>query len=35
LKISFGAMAVKRMKLSDDVAARFDAAVEEDYRNNL
>jgi PPOX class probable FMN-dependent enzyme len=35
LKISFGAMAVKRMKLSDDVAAKFDAAVEEDYRSNL
>jgi hypothetical protein len=35
LKISFGAMAAKRMKLSDDVAAKFDAAVEDDYRNNL
>jgi PPOX class probable FMN-dependent enzyme len=35
LKVSFGAMAVKRMNLSGDVAARFDAAVEEDYRNNL
>jgi uncharacterized protein len=35
LKISFGAMAVKRMKLGDDVAAKFDAAVEDDYRNNL
>ena len=35
LKISFGAMAAKRMKLGDDVAARFDAAVEDDYRNNL
>jgi len=35
LKISFGAMAAKRMKLGDDVAARFDAAVEDDYRTNL
>lgn len=35
LKISFGAMAVKRMKLGDDVAAKFDAAVEDDYRTNL
>ncbi len=35
LKVSFGAMAVKRMKLGDDVAAKFDAAVEDDYRNNL
>jgi len=35
LKISFGAMAAKRMKLGADVAARFDAAVEDDYRNNL
>jgi hypothetical protein len=35
LKISFGAMAVKRMKLGEDVAAKFDAAVEDDYRNNL
>ena len=35
LKISFGAMAAKRMKLGDDVAAKFDAAVEADYRNNL
>ena len=26
LKISFGAMAVKRMKLGEDVAAKFDAA---------
>lgn len=34
-KISFGAMAAKRMKLSADVAAKFDAAVEDDYRNNL
>ncbi len=35
LKVSFGAMAVKRMKLPDDVAAKFDAAVDEDYRSNL
>jgi hypothetical protein len=35
MKISFGAMAAKRMKLSDDIAAKFDAAVEDDYRNNL
>ena len=35
MKISFGKMAVKRMKLGDDVAAKFDAAVEDDYRNNL
>jgi PPOX class probable FMN-dependent enzyme len=35
LKISFGAMAARRMKLGQDVAARFDAAVEEDYRSNL
>jgi PPOX class probable FMN-dependent enzyme len=35
LKISFGAMAAKRMKLGDDVAAKFDAAVEADYRENL
>jgi hypothetical protein len=35
LKISFGAMAAKRMKLGADVAAKFDAAVEDDYRNNL
>jgi PPOX class probable FMN-dependent enzyme len=35
LPISFGAMAVKRMKLGDDVAAKFDAAVEDDYRTNL
>ena len=35
LKISFGQMAAKRAKLGDDVAAKFDAAVEDDYRNNL
>jgi PPOX class probable FMN-dependent enzyme len=35
LKVSFGKMAVKRMKLADDVAEKFDAAVEEDYRENL
>src|SRR5262245_9441728 len=35
LKISFGAMAAKRAKLGAEVAARFDAAVEDDYRNNL
>jgi PPOX class probable FMN-dependent enzyme len=35
MKISFGAMAAKRMKLGGDVAAKFDAAVEDDYRNNL
>ena len=35
MKISFGAMAAKQMKLSDDIAAKFDAAVEDDYRNNL
>ena len=35
LKISFGKMAAKRMKLGDDVAQKFDAAVEDDYKNNL
>lgn len=35
LRVSFGKMAVKRMKLDDEVAAKFDAAVEEDYRDNL
>jgi PPOX class probable FMN-dependent enzyme len=35
LKISFGAMAAKHLKLGGDVAAKFDAAVEDDYRNNL
>ena len=35
LKISFGAMAAKRMKLGADVAEKFDAAVEDDYRTNL
>jgi PPOX class probable FMN-dependent enzyme len=35
LKISFGKMAATRMKLGDDVAERFDAAVEADYRENL
>jgi uncharacterized protein len=35
LKISFGKMAAKRFKLADDVAEKFDAAVEDDYRNNL
>ena len=35
LKISFGKMAAKRFKLGDDVAEKFDAAVEDDYRNNL
>jgi PPOX class probable FMN-dependent enzyme len=35
LKISFGKMAAKRMSLGDDVAAKFDAAVETDYRENL
>src|SRR5262245_57609722 len=39
LKISFGAMAAKRLELdserSRDVAAKFDAVVEDDYRNNL
>lgn len=35
LKVSFGAMAAKRMKLGDDVAAKLDAAVEDDYRQNL
>jgi PPOX class probable FMN-dependent enzyme len=35
LRISFGKMAAKRMKLGDDVAAKFDAAVEDDYRSNL
>jgi PPOX class probable FMN-dependent enzyme len=35
LKISFGRMAAKRLKLGDEVAEKFDAAVEEDYRNNL
>jgi hypothetical protein len=35
MKISFGKMAAKRFKLGDDVAEKFDAAVEDDYRNNL
>ena len=35
LKISFGKMAAKRFKLGNDVAEKFDAAVEDDYRNNL
>ena len=35
LKISFGKMAAKRLKLGNDVAEKFDAAVEDDYRNNL
>jgi uncharacterized protein len=35
LKISFGAMAAKRAKLGADIAAKFDAAVEDDYRTNL
>jgi len=35
VKISFGKMAAKRMKVGDDVAEKFDAAVEEDYRDNL
>ena len=35
LKISFGKMAAKRFSLGDDVAEKFDAAVEDDYRNNL
>ncbi len=35
LKVSFGKMAAKRMKLGDEVAEKFDAAVEEDYRENL
>jgi len=35
LKISFGKMAAKRAKLGDDVAAKFDAAIEDDYRTNL
>jgi hypothetical protein len=35
MKISFGKMAAKRVKLGDDVAAKFDAAVEDDYKNNL
>jgi PPOX class probable FMN-dependent enzyme len=35
LRISFGAMAAKRLQLGADVAAKFDAAVEEDYRTNL
>ena len=35
LKISFGKMAAKRFALGDDVAQKFDAAVEDDYRNNL
>ena len=38
-KISFGKMAAKRLKLADDVAQniveKFDAAIEDDYRNNL
>jgi PPOX class probable FMN-dependent enzyme len=35
LRVSFGKMAARRMQLGDDVAAKFDAAVEDDYRNNL
>ena len=35
LKISFGKMSAKRAKLGDDVAAKFDAAIEDDYRTNL
>ena len=35
LKISFGAMAAKRLKVGQEIADRFDAAVEEDYRSNL
>ena len=35
LPISFGKMAAKRFALGDDVAQKFDAAVEDDYRNNL
>jgi uncharacterized protein len=35
LKISFGAMAAKRAQLGADIAAKFDAAVEDDYRTNL
>jgi PPOX class probable FMN-dependent enzyme len=35
LKISFGKMAARRLALGDDVAQKFDAAVEDDYRNNL
>jgi PPOX class probable FMN-dependent enzyme len=35
LRVSFGAMAAKRLKLGDEVAAKFDAAVEDDYRNTL
>jgi len=35
LKISFGKMAAKRLALGDDVVQKFDAAVEDDYRNNL
>ena len=35
LPISFGKMAAKRLELGDDVAQKFDAAVEDDYRNNL
>jgi PPOX class probable FMN-dependent enzyme len=35
LKISFGKMAARRMKLGEDVVQKFDAAVEQDYRDNL
>jgi uncharacterized protein len=35
LKISFGKMAANRFNLGNDVAEKFDAAVEDDYRNNL
>jgi PPOX class probable FMN-dependent enzyme len=35
LRVSFGAMAAKRLKVGADVAEKFDAAVEDDYRNNL
>jgi len=35
MKVSFGEMAAKRMGLGEDVAEKFDEAVEADYRDNL
>lgn len=35
LRVSFGKLAARRLKLGDDVAEKLDAAVEEDYRTNL
>jgi PPOX class probable FMN-dependent enzyme len=35
LKFSFGAMAARQMKLGEQAAANIEAAVEQDYRENL